>query len=140
MKCCSPTSAAPSSRTKTTARGRYRRVKSRPAKICWPRQFASSAKSSGCHRLQAPFHSLGEVKQKAGKIVHAWAVVGDFDPAMLRSNTFELEWPPGSGQLKRFPEIDCVGWFGAELARTKIISSQVAFLERLDALTLAQPT
>ena len=80
------------------------------------------------------------MKQKAGKIVHAWAVVGDFDPAMLRSNTFELEWPPGSGQLKRFPEIDCVGWFGAELARTKIISSQVAFLERLDALTLAQPT
>ncbi len=78
-----------------------------------------------------PFLSLGSVKQKSGKVVHAWAVKGDFDPAALRSNTFELEWPKGSGQVQHFPEVDRVGWFDLQLARKKIIASQVPFLERL---------
>lgn len=81
-----------------------------------------------------PFLSLGSVTQKSGKVVHAWAVKGDFDPATLRSNTFELEWPKGSGKVQHFPEIDRVGWFDLQLARKKIIVSQVPFLERLEAL------
>src|SRR5579859_7132586 len=58
-----------------------------------------------------PFHPLPPVRQSGGKIVHAWAAEGDCDPAALRSNTFELEWPPRSGRRVAFPEIDRAGWF-----------------------------
>jgi len=75
---------------------------------------------------------LGSVKQKGGKMVHAWAVVGDlaadFKPA---SNMFELEWPPHSGKLQRFPEVDRASFFSVEEAREKINPAQVAFLDRL---------
>jgi predicted NUDIX family NTP pyrophosphohydrolase len=66
-------------------------------------------------------------------VVHAWAAEGEFDPARLKSNTFELEWPRGSGKLKSFPELDRAQWFGLELARTKILAAQAAFLDRLEA-------
>ncbi len=79
-----------------------------------------------------PFTALGSVKQKSGKVVHAWAAEGQFDPAGLRSNTFELEWPRGSGTMKTFPELDRAAWFELEPARAKIISSQAAFLDRLE--------
>ena len=74
---------------------------------------------------------LGSVRQKAGKVVTAWAVRGDFDPATLRSNTFEMEWPPRSGRRAAFPEIDRVEWFDLVAAREKVASAQVAFLDRL---------
>ncbi len=80
---------------------------------------------------EGPFIPLGSVKQKSGKQVHAWAAEGDFDPARLVSNTFELEWPRGSGQLKVFPEIDRVQWFSLEDARKKILTAQTAFVDRL---------
>jgi predicted NUDIX family NTP pyrophosphohydrolase len=79
---------------------------------------------------------LGSIKQKGGKIVHAWAFEGDL-PALfeLKSNTFELEWPPRSGKMKQFPEIDRAEFFSEEVARQKINSAQVPFLDRLrDAL------
>ena len=85
-----------------------------------------------------PFLPLGEVKQKSGKVVHAWAVEGDFDPAQLTSNTFELEWPRGSGVKKRFPEVDRAQWFTLAKAREKMLAAQLPFLDRLTAV-LARP-
>jgi predicted NUDIX family NTP pyrophosphohydrolase len=78
--------------------------------------------------------SLGMIKQKGGKIVHAWAVEGDLPPGFVqRSNTFELEWPPHSGQMRRFPEIDRVEFFTERLARKKIKPTQAPFFDCLIA-------
>jgi predicted NUDIX family NTP pyrophosphohydrolase len=77
---------------------------------------------------------LGEVKQSGGKVVTVWALRGDLDPAAVVPGTFELEWPPKSGQLKEFPEVDRVAWFTVEQARTKIVKAQAVFLDRLVAL------
>ncbi len=74
---------------------------------------------------------LGSLKQSGGKIVHAWAVRGDFDPALLRSDTFLLEWPPKSGRMQEFPEVDRAGWFAMDVAKRKILKGQTGFLERL---------
>lgn len=76
---------------------------------------------------------IGSVRQKAGKLVHCWAAEADFDPATLHSNTFELEWPPRSGQRREFPEVDRAEWFDLEAARGKINPAQVEFLDRLQA-------
>lgn len=77
------------------------------------------------------FIELGEVRQASGKIVSAWAVEGDCDPASLRSNTLELEWPPRSGRKMEFPEVDRGGWFALEEARKHLLAGQVMFLDRL---------
>lgn len=74
---------------------------------------------------------LGSVKQKSGKTVHAWAMRGDFDVAQFRSNTFEVEWPAGSGRLQSFPECDRAAWFDLATAREKLNPAQAAFLDRL---------
>lgn len=74
---------------------------------------------------------LGEVRQTNGKIVTAWAVEADLDPATIDPGTFQMEWPPKSGQLQDFPELDRVEWFGLERARTVIVKAQAAFLDRL---------
>jgi predicted NUDIX family NTP pyrophosphohydrolase len=81
--------------------------------------------------LQGDLHPLGEVVQKGGKIVAAWAVEGDLDPAKIKSNTFEIEWPPKSGRKATFPEIDRAAWFSPDEARTKILPSQSPFITRL---------
>jgi predicted NUDIX family NTP pyrophosphohydrolase len=77
---------------------------------------------------------LGTVKLKSGKLVEAFAVAGDLDPATLTSNTFELEWPPRSGRMQTVPEVDRAGWFGLEEARKKLNPAQGAFLDRLREL------
>lgn len=82
---------------------------------------------------EGPAIPLGHVRQSGGKIVHAWAVSGDIDPRQLRSNTFEIEWPRGSSQTRRFPEVDKAGWFKLAEARRRIVSAQVAFLDALAA-------
>ncbi len=74
---------------------------------------------------------LGEVRQAGGKVVHAWAVEGDLDPAASMSNTFELEWPPKSGRFGTFPELDRVAWFELTTAVDKIIAGQRPFLDRI---------
>ena len=75
---------------------------------------------------------LGSVKQKGGKMVHAWAFAGDLDERFeLASNTFEMEWPPRSGKAQRFPEVDRASFFPVEEAREKINAAQTAFLDRL---------
>ena len=74
---------------------------------------------------------LGEIRQKGGKVVTAWAAAGDLDAAAVRSNTFAMEWPPRSGRQTEFPEIDRAGWFGVEEAREKLNAAQTEFLDRL---------
>ena len=76
---------------------------------------------------------LGEIRQKSGKVVYAWAAEGELDPAEAVSNTFEMEWPPRSGTIQTFPEIDRVEWFRLKKARVKIKDAQAAFLDRLEA-------
>jgi len=77
---------------------------------------------------------LGDQRQRSGKIITAFALEGDFDPAALRSNHFEMEWPPRSGRMQTFPEVDRVGWFFLPQAHEKIISGQAPFLVRLEEL------
>jgi len=74
---------------------------------------------------------LGSIKQKAGKVVEAWAAEADFDPATLASNTFSMEWPPRSGSQQEFPEVDRAGWFDLATARKKILPAQAELLDRL---------
>jgi predicted NUDIX family NTP pyrophosphohydrolase len=74
---------------------------------------------------------LGSVKQKGGKLVHAWAAEGDLDADAVRSNTFTMEWPPRSGRTAEFPEIDRAGWFDVDTAREKLVPAQAAFVDRL---------
>jgi predicted NUDIX family NTP pyrophosphohydrolase len=92
------------------------------------REFAEEL---GAPPPDGPVVDLGEVRQKAGKIVHAWAVEGDYDVSTVVSNTFEIEWPPRSGRRASFPEIDRAEWFDLHSARTRIVSAQAEFLDRL---------
>ncbi len=75
---------------------------------------------------------LGSTVQKGGKVVHAWALEGDLDPAQAESNTYLLEWPPGSGTLEPFPELDRVDWVTTDVAREKLKAAQTVFVDRLE--------
>ena len=75
--------------------------------------------------------SLGQVRQASRKVVHAWAIEGEFDPATLNSNTFEMEWPPRSGKVTTFPEADRAAWFGIDDARRRILPAQAPLLDAL---------
>ena len=77
---------------------------------------------------------LGTVRLKSGKHVTAWAAEGDLDADAISSNTFEMEWPPRSGRMEAFPEVDRAGWFGLEAAREKLNPAQAEFVDRLRAL------
>ena len=83
---------------------------------------------------EGELESLGSLRQRGGKYVEAFALEGDFDPAGLRSNLFDLEWPPRSGQQVRFPEVDQAAWLSLAQARRKILPSQEPLLGRLEAL------
>lgn len=74
---------------------------------------------------------LGSIRQRAGKLVEAWAAEAEFDPATLASNTFSMEWPPRSGDEQEFPEVDRAEWFDLETARKKILPAQAELLDRL---------
>lgn len=80
---------------------------------------------------QGPYLPLGELRQKSGKRIRAWAFEGDCDAAQLRSNAFEMEWPPRSGRMQAFPEIDRAAWFTPEEARRKLIAGQAPFIDAL---------
>ena len=85
---------------------------------------------TGC-RAQGPFIPLTPITQRGGKIVQAWAVEGDCDPARLRSNLFSLEWPPKSGKRQQFPEVDRAEWFSVAVALRKINPAQRGFVSEL---------
>jgi predicted NUDIX family NTP pyrophosphohydrolase len=82
-------------------------------------------------------NALGSTRQAGGKLVSAWAAEGDLDPTGVRSNTFTLEWPPRSGVIRKFPEVDRAEWFALAEARRRINPAQVVFLERLRELLKA---
>src|SRR5947207_1816644 len=75
------------------------------------------------------FIELAPVRQKGGKIIHAWAFEGEIDPDRIRSNVFSMEWPPRTGRLQEFPEVDRAAWFDLETAKSKINPAQIALLE-----------
>ncbi len=77
------------------------------------------------------FQELSEIKQKGGKWVKAWAFAGDWDPAQLNSNTFEMEYPPKSGTIQTFPEVDRAAWFNLEDAKNRILPGQIPLLDEL---------
>jgi predicted NUDIX family NTP pyrophosphohydrolase len=98
---------------------------------CARREFAEE---TGTALPEGALDDLGTVKLKSGKLVYAFAVAGDLDPATLVSNTFELEWPPRSGRMQTFPEVDRAAWFDLATAREKLNPAQAAFVDRLEAL------
>jgi predicted NUDIX family NTP pyrophosphohydrolase len=109
------------------------------AKIEFEEELGLAVEAAAVTSDTGTWIELGEVKQKGGKRVHAWACAGDL-PADFRvtSNTFEMEWPPRSGGMQSFPEIDQASFFPLELARAKINPAQGAFLDRLvEALATA---
>ena len=75
--------------------------------------------------------ALKPVKQKSGKIIYAWAIKGDADPSEIKSNSFEMEWPPHSGNLQQFPEIDRASWFTLDEAKKKIVPGHLPFIDEL---------
>ena len=83
--------------------------------------------------LGEPWLDLGAVAMRSGKVVRAWAIRGDLDPALARSNEIEIEWPPRSGRRILIPEVDRVAWFGLEEARIRLNPGQAPFLDRLEA-------
>lgn len=92
------------------------------------------AEETGTVLPDGELEELGAVRQKSGKVVTAFALAGDLDPATVVSMTFELEWPPRSGRKQSFPEIDRAEWFGLAAARDKLNPAQAAFVDRLEAL------
>jgi predicted NUDIX family NTP pyrophosphohydrolase len=80
-----------------------------------------------------PFIPLGSVRQKAGKVIHAWAWEGDADAAAIVSNTTQYEWPRGSGRWTTFPEVDRCAWFSPDAARTRLNPAQAELIDRLEA-------
>jgi predicted NUDIX family NTP pyrophosphohydrolase len=93
---------------------------------------------TGFAPAEGEFRPLGEVRLVSRKAISAWAIEGDCDASAVHSNLFEMEWPPKSGKLQEFPEVDRAGWFTLSAAREKIHASQGPFLERL--LELIQPS
>jgi len=93
------------------------------------REFMEELGSAPAGRLR----SLGEIRQRGGKRVYAFAMNGDLDVGTVASNTFEMEWPPKSGRMQTFPEVDRAEWFTLPIARTKILDGQLPLLDRLEA-------
>ena len=85
---------------------------------------------TGC-TVSGDFNPLRSIRQAGGKVVHAWAVEGNCDPAELRSNSFSMMWPPKSGRMQEFPEVDRAAWFSLAEARVRILAGQAGFLDEL---------
>lgn len=100
-------------------------------RACALREFQEE---TGISAAAAELQALGEIQQRGGKRVEAWAFAGSWDGGRPASNHFEIEWPPRSGRIKSFPEIDRLCWFGVEQARLKMNPAQTMFLDRLSAL------
>ena len=85
-------------------------------------------------KSKGKFIALSPLKQKSGKIIHAWALQGNFDPLDLKSNSFEMIWPPKSGKNNVFPEIDKAAWFPLKEAKLRIVPGQIPFITELENL------
>ena len=103
-------------------------------RACARREFAEE---TGTTLPEGALTELGSVRLASGKSVVAFAAPGELDPGTVRSNRFELEWPPRSGRIQAFPEIDRAAWFGLEEARERLNPAQAAFVDRLEAALAA---
>lgn len=92
------------------------------------------AEETGLEPPEGPPADLGVFKQASGKRLHVWALQADLDVSTITSNTFALEWPPRSGKMQRFPEVDRAGWFDLPTAREKLVKGQLPLLEELRRL------
>jgi predicted NUDIX family NTP pyrophosphohydrolase len=88
--------------------------------------------------VKGPFHALAPVKTRGGKWIRAWAASGELDPSMVKSNLFSMEWPPRSGRMQSFPEVDRGAWFTLDAARVKISAGQLPLLDELATLVARQ--
>lgn len=104
-----------------------------PGEDLLARARAEFAEETG-QPIAGAFQPLAPIRQAGGKWVHAWAVEGDCDADAIVSNRFRLEWPPRSGRVQEFPEVDRAGWFALPLARRKILKSQLPLLDALEGL------
>jgi predicted NUDIX family NTP pyrophosphohydrolase len=95
------------------------------------REFAEELGAAPPAIGREDFIALGEVAQPSRKVITAWAIEGDFDTRQLKSGLFELEWPPRSGRMQSFPEVDRAEWFTLDEARAKILAGQHPFIDRL---------
>ena len=129
-RCCSCIRAGRSGPKRMTAPGAFPRAPTSRARSRWPRPRREFAEETGA-RSRARRWRSASFRQSAAKIVDAWAVEGDFDPAGLESNTFAMEWPPRSGRMGEFPEVDRAQWFTPEEAARKILKGQRPILEAL---------
>jgi predicted NUDIX family NTP pyrophosphohydrolase len=98
------------------------------ARACALREFAEEL---GSAPPDGELVDLGEIRQRGGKVVTAWALAGDADADAIRSNTFSMEWPPRSGTMREFPEVDRAAWFSLDEARERILPAQAPLLDRL---------
>ncbi len=89
------------------------------------------------HAAEGPMLPLGEIKQRGGKRVMAFALEGDLDVTAISSNEFELEWPPGTGRIQSYPEVDRAAWLALSDAAEKLLASQLPFLDRLAEICAA---
>jgi predicted NUDIX family NTP pyrophosphohydrolase len=95
---------------------------------CARREFAEEL---GSAPPEGELTALGEIRQRGGKVVEAWAAEGDLDPTTIQSGTFSMEWPPRSGSMREFPEVDRAAWFAPEDARRRLIPAQAELVDRL---------
>ncbi|MBQ0910082.1 NUDIX domain-containing protein [Streptomyces sp. RM99] len=102
-----------------------------PAEPAWEAARREFEEELGLPPPEGEAVPLGEVRQAGGKVVTAWAVAADLDPATVAPGTFRMEWPPRSGRIVEFPELDRVAWFRVDRAREVIVRAQAAFLDRL---------
>jgi predicted NUDIX family NTP pyrophosphohydrolase len=100
----------------------------------WPAAQREFEEEVGLAPPPGPRLNLGQVKQPSGKVLTVYAVRGDLDITDAHSNTFELEWPRGSGRIKAFPEIDRLGWFSLSNARVKLLKGQLPVLDHLESV------
>jgi predicted NUDIX family NTP pyrophosphohydrolase len=98
---------------------------------CALRELAEELGPAAPPLASADLIELGSIRHKSGKLVHAWGAQGEFDPAALRSNSFELEWPRRSGRRREFPEVDRAEWFDPDEARRRILAAQAPLIDRL---------
>jgi predicted NUDIX family NTP pyrophosphohydrolase len=95
---------------------------------CAQREFAEEL---GTPPPDGELTALGEIRQRGGKVVEAWAAEGDLDPATITSSTFTIEWPPRSGAMREFPEVDRAAWFAPDEARRRLVPAQAELVDRL---------
>ena len=130
LKFCWAIPAARSGATRTLDRGRFPKGLIAEGETPLAAARREFTEETG-HRPRGKSLPLGEARQPGGKLVHVWAVEGDWDAASLKSNMFEMEWPPRSGRRHSFPELDRAEWFDLAEAQAKILKGQAIFLTRL---------